>query len=115
MAACTLQKSLPTPAATPRGSTIPPQTPPQRITREFKSGEGSAAQLTTPIPTGHHQDEDSLRELSDGLKGGGQLFQAHHKAGEETVPKQTGDALLMITPEDGVLSRINNSPDHTPP
>lgn len=114
MAACTIRKSLYTPAATPRGSTVPPQTPPQRITQEFESGQGSAAQHTTPIPTSNPQGEDSLSELSEGLEGGGQPHQAHHEAAEEPIPEQTGDSLPLTTPEDGVLSGINGGPDHAP-
>lgn len=98
VAAVTLQKILPTPAPTPRGSTVSPQTPPRRITQEFEGGQGSAAQHTTPIPSGHHQDGDSRHESSEGVEGGGQPYQACYEAAEESIPKQTaGDALHVAT------------------
>ena len=114
MAAVTLQKTLPTPAPTPRGSTNPPQTPPQRITQHFESGQGYAAQHTTPVLDTRQQDEDSPCELSQGLEGEGQPYQAHHGAAEESVPEQTGDALPVTTSEDG-LAGIDGGPDHSPP
>jgi hypothetical protein len=41
----------------------------RRFTQEFESRQGSAVQQTSPIPSGHHQDEDSHHESSEGVEG----------------------------------------------
>lgn len=115
MAAVILQKTLPTPASTPRGDTISPQTPPRRIIQEFESGQGSAAQHAALIPSSHQQDEDSCRESSEGVAGGGQPYQACCEVAEESIPEQTAGAFPVATPKDCVLADTDGGPEHSAP
>jgi hypothetical protein len=84
------------------------------------SRQGSAAQHTTPILSGHHQDEygplDARRGPLEGVESGGQTYQAWYEVAEESIPEQTtGDALPVATPEDCLLADTGGYPEDSAP